>query len=187
MRYFLGIIGAFILIILAIILIFRMGGNDEADKGTPQTDLTEYVNSDAVARLTMDGKVVAREKHYAIRITVGRTNRTIEVLNGYEGEVVQSREYGNDIAAYDVLLHAIQNAGFANEKPGGTEQELTGMCPLGNRYIYELTENGNDKVKLWSTSCSGKEGDFAGNAALVRQLFQAQIPDYQEVTRQIRL
>jgi hypothetical protein len=187
MRYILGIFGAFILIILAIVLIFRIGGNNEQRPGEPQTVLTEYVNSDAVARLTIDGKIVAQEKHYAVRVTVGRTNRTIEILNGYEGEVVQSRQYENDIGAYNVFLHAIQNAGFANKKETSTEEDVTGVCPLGNRYIYELVENGDKKVDLWSTSCTRKDGNFAGNASLVRQLFQAQIPDYQEITRDIRL
>lgn len=186
MRYLLGIVGAFILIILAIVLIFRIGGNNQAEKGTPQTVLTEYVNSDAVTRLTIDGKVVGKEKHYAVRVTVGRNNRTIEILNGYDGQVVQSREYDNDIAAYNVFLHALENAGFANEKEAKEEDE-TGVCPTGNRYIYELTENGNDEVRLWSTSCSRKEGNFAGKASLVRRLFQAQIPDYQEVTRNVSL
>lgn len=186
MKYFLGVIAAIILVVLAIVLVFR-GGPDTDKPEDQKVVLSEYANSDAAVRYTMNGEIVAKEKHYEIRINVSRTRRTIELINGYSGQVERSQDYDNDINAFNTFLEALEQAGFAKPKEEPKQDDDTGVCPTGIRYIYELTDAGDDNLRLWSTSCSARDGTFAGKAGLVRQLFQAQIPDYREFTRGVQL
>ncbi len=189
MKFILGAVGAVILLVLFVVLLTRGGpdspNGDEAVK--QKITLPDYVNGDAVVRLTMDGKINARENHQAVRITVGRTGRTVEVLRGYDYAVDKSQQFDNDITAYSVFLQALQDAGYANEKQVTTKKDVAGLCPLGSRYTYELLEGTEEKLRLWSTSCGIREGSFGGKAELIRQLFKAQIPDYANVTKGVQL
>ena len=148
--------------------------------------LGDYAGSEAVVRLTVEGEIEAKEEHRAIRITVGRARRNVEVLRGYDAEVLKSQPLDNSQAAYDEFLQALTTAGFANRKDAPQEDER-GVCPTGRRYIYEVLDSSEEVLRLWSTSCSGKQGTLAGNASLIRTLFEAQIPDYAEFTRDVRL
>lgn len=186
MKYFLGVIAAIILVVLAVILIFRGGGDGDKPKDQ-QVVLSDYVNSDATVRYTMDGRIVAKEKHYAIRINVSRTRRSVEILNGYDGQVERSQDYENDINAFNTFLEALELAGYTKARENPEQEDDSGVCPTGNRYIYELTDTGAENLRLWSTSCTTRQGTFDGRASLVRQLFQAQIPNYSEVIRGIQL
>ena len=188
MRYFMGFLAFILIAILAVVLISRGGPNpQEGTRTGSPVMLSEISNSDTVVRITMDGRITAQEKHHAIRITVGRTSRTVEVLKGYNYEVEQTKVYDNNIEAYSAFLHAIDKAGYTRPKPNVTQSDEKGVCPTGTRYIYEVLDNATEEMRLWSTSCSANEGTFAGKAQLVRQLFRSQIPDYEAVTRGIRL
>lgn len=189
MKYFLGFLAFIVLAVVTVVLISRGGPDtsDPAQSGTQQIALTDYVNSDAVVRLTIDGKIVAKEQHHAIRITVSRTHRTVEVLKGYDYSVEQTKQFDNDINAFNAFLEALDTAGFANEKKVPPTTDEGGVCPTGTRTIYEVTENNDQVIRLWSTSCSQRQGSFSGSASLVRRLFQAQIPEYSELTRNARL
>lgn len=188
MRYIFGILGAIILVILAVILIGRAIPDSSAPQPvTQQTTLTDYINGNAVVRVTMDGKIIAKEQHRAVRITVGRTSRTVEVLRGYDATVEQTKQYDNDIAAFSAFLAALQKSGYATEKQKVTQKDERGACPQGSRFIYELIDNNDEVLRTWSTSCSSSEGTFGGKGEIVRQLFQAQIPDYSTVIKGVQL
>lgn len=186
MKYFLGFLAVVAVGILAIVLLTGGGPTEPGQSGERQVTVTDYAGGEAVVRLTVQGEIEAKEEHRAIRITVGRTRRNVEILRGYDAEVVRSRPLDNSQAAYDTFLHAIENAGFANSKESTLDNE-DGVCPTGRRYIYEVLDNSEQLLRLWSTSCSGREGILAGNARLIHELFEAQIPDYNEFTRGVRL
>lgn len=181
MRYFLGFLAAIGLIVLVIILIVRgLSGGDEA--AAPKTALTDYSDTATTVRLTIDGPLTANEKHYAVRVTVGRDGNELEVIQGYEGDVVLSQNYENNEAAYTNFLKALQLQGFTKGAAESPIADERGRCPMNKRYIYEIVSPGGATTqRFWSSDC--KIGTFAGNGATIRSLFKKQIPDYNKAIR----
>lgn len=176
----LGILG-FLLIVL---LIFGRGGKAPSK----QIDLTQPDYSSAVLVYTIDGPVVGQENHNAIRISVSDTGRTFEIIQGYEGQATTIKHFDNTQAAYDALTQALQRAGYTNQNTHRTSTSYYSVCPLGNRFIYQIENNNAEVYNTWSTSCNDKGiQTFSGAAALVQQLFQDQIPNYEELTANVQL
>lgn len=177
----------FIIAVLIIFGVFIFGINK---KSTPKpvtvvpSSLHDYASTSAEVRLTIDGQVNGDDLHRAIRITVGRNQRKLEVIQGYQGNVIDSKTQDNNEPAYDVFLRSINNAGFTKERKTKITDER-GVCPAGNRYVYELLNTENNNMRRWSTSCG--TGTFGGQSPLVRTLFQSQITDYETITSTIEL
>jgi hypothetical protein len=185
MKYILGIFGVIIVAILAIVLITRGGGNKPATTQKPLV-VSEEARPGVSAVLTTQGAVTGENQRRAIRITVSQTERRLEILTGYGEAVERAQTYPNTEAGFETFLVALDQAGFENQKKSIVEDER-GACPLGRRYIYELKEYSQDLLSLWSTSCGGKLGTFAGNRVTVRRLFERQIPDYATQVRGVDL
>jgi hypothetical protein len=177
MRYFVGFLIALGLIILLIILIVGGGGSPKVP--TTNKSLISYSNTDAVARLTIDGPINAIHDHRQVQITVGRDEVTYEQIVGYNDQVVYMQHYSNTEEAYSAFLHALAHAGFASGAVNKTLTSESGYCPLGSRYVYEFEQTGRDIIRTWATSC-GKPKTYNGATGLTNQLFQAQVPNYQQ-------
>ena len=177
----------FIIAVLIIFGVFIFGINK---KSTPKpvtvapSSLQDYASATAEVRLTVDGQVNGDDLHRAIRITVGKNQRKLEVIQGYQGNVIDSKTQDNNESAYDVFLRSLNNAGFTKERKTKITDER-GVCPTGNRYIYELTNTENNDLRRWSTSCGA--GTFGGQSQLIRSLFQSQITDYETITSTVEL
>jgi hypothetical protein len=189
MRYFLGLLAAIALIALGVIL-FTGGSKKPGNPSTPSVTtqpktLPDYADTDAVVRFTVDGVINGDQAHRTIRITVGRDQRLLEVIQGYSGNVIQSNPDYNTKDAYGAFLSAINNAGFARQRKTKNTDEA-GVCPLGHRLNFEIIENGNTVQNLWSTTC-GSLGTFDGNKVNLQVLFQRQIINYDKLTRQVDL
>src|SRR5687767_3037168 len=109
MRYFLGFLAVVLVGVVAIVLL--VGNRPQSPQGSnkKQVDLTTYDRSDAVMRLTIDGRINSLEEHRAVRISVGRTFRQAEVLTGYEGTRERNQILRNEQKAFEVFLRALQN------------------------------------------------------------------------------
>lgn len=188
MKYVLGVFGVLVLLILAIILIFRRapqpGVNNQT--GQKQVVLGEYETKPATVSLVTRGEVTAEEERRAIRITVSRDERVLEVLEGYEEKVLSRQTYPNNEDAYKIFLSALDTAGFSRQQKSEYKDER-GVCPMGRRYVYRLQDGSEQILRTWNTSCSAKSGTFGGNGGVTRRLFQEQIPDYSQQTRGVRL
>ena len=183
MRYIVGVIAVVLIMFFGIIWAVNRGGDNGGDESV---DLSQYVDRDGRVVFTHYGKVVGQQERRAVRVTVTREERVIEVLQGYDEQVIRTQTYPNIDAAYAEFIMSLHRAGYANEKEA--EEDPSGFCPLGNRYTYELDDGNEAEVlNLWSTSCSGREGTFAGDPPTVRRLFQLQIPNYNDLTRDVRL
>ncbi len=185
MKAVLAVIGIIVLVIAVIMLIFD-GPDAPNQPDQKRINLTDYVDTGAQTIYEIEGEINAEELHRTIRISVDRSIRRIEVLNGYNKTVSKSQEFPNTQSAYDEFLHALDRAGFNSRKETQMTDEK-GVCPLGQRYIYQLQESNDDLIRLWSTSCRKSDGSFAGNASLVQRLFQKQIPEYREFVRGVKL
>lgn len=181
----LAIFGIIVIIIAAILLIFdRDPETDQPNQN--QVELVDYAGTSARTVYEIQGELNAEEQHRTIRISVDRNLRRIEILSGYTYAVEKSQDFPNNQSAYDEFLHALEIAGYDRSKEAVQEDER-GVCPLGQRYIYQVQEFGDNLIRLWSTSCNRTDGSFAGRADLVRRLFQKQIPNYRDFTRDVRL
>lgn len=175
MKYFIGFIGVVALIILVFVLVVRgFSGGTKTEK--PQTDLSDYTNTSTVMRFTTEGPVTANQDYDEIRITVGRDANTIEIINGYEGNVVKAKTYPNNSEAYGNFLRSLQ---LLNYTEGNADPKLAderGYCPTGKRYVYEIVSGNADVQRFWIGTCGA--GTFKGNSQTIRALFRKQIPDY---------
>lgn len=189
MKYVFGVFGIIVLLLLIVILIVRSGPDEpvgDTQTGKPQVSLAAYEDKSATASMTVRGDVTADENRRAIKISVSRHERVVEVLEGYDEQVVSRQSYPNNEDAYKIFLSALANAGFERQQESKIKDER-GTCPFGRRYVYRLQDGSELVHRTWSTSCRREQGTFGGNSNIVRRLFEQQIPDYSEVTRGVRL
>lgn len=182
MRYIVGFLIGIGLIVLTFILVVRLFSGGGGEEGPRPIDLNSYSTTDTVVRLTLDGPIIADQKHEQVRITVGRDNVLYERFRGYQGDIIDTRSYPNNQDAYAEFLRALDVAEFEKGNPEKVKDER-GYCPTGQRYVYEAIGEGENLVRWWSTSCGGDSGNFDGRASVVRSLFRRQVPDYSELTR----
>ncbi|MBP7767313.1 hypothetical protein KA068_02225 [Candidatus Saccharibacteria bacterium] len=191
-RYIFGVI-FIILLTLGMLLFFVDGPKPQTQKDTKVEDnqkqtksLTDYASSNTSrVVLTEQGEIVGDDSYKSIRITVSRDRRLVEVLDSYSLRVEKSQEFPNSQVAYETFLHALDKAGYTNSQ-GDTKSDERGVCPTGNRYVYEVVDGTEQVQRTWSTSCSAKHGTYAGTS-ITKQLFSNQITDYRKFVSDVRL
>lgn len=183
MRFFLSILGVIIFIVVVIVIIASSGTN----KGVFKTvNPTSYNNASSSVTQINTGELVSDSQRAAIKITITQSKASIYILGGYNQTVLNSESFANNSTAYGVFLGALANANFTNSRLTN-EVNMFGVCPLGNTFQYQLNNGTKLVSNLWSTSCSDSDGTFYGNGSLIRQLFQLQIPNYNDFTNQTNL
>lgn len=177
--FLLVVIGLIWLIILLFSKVFS-GGNQNAP--TTTTKLSTYAHSGTAAEFLIDGPIVVNQNHRSIRITVEASQSKIELMSGYEGQVIRQEVFPNTQDGYLNFLKGLDTLGFTKGNKTTLKDER-GQCPLQSRYVYALKNNGSDVLRYWSTSCG--TGSFGGKRDAVRQLFERQISSvtYSEFTR----
>lgn len=183
------VIGLVAIVIIAVVGIVRLatGGDDSPIGDATQVELLDYNNDSSSVRLTYEGEIVAREDYRELRFTVSPTLRRLEVIRGYNGQVIERKTYRNDQAAYSVFLKALNFEGFDQSRSSPLGDDHEGTCPRGNRTIVELFSEGTRELKLWSASCDRDLGTLDAQERDLRRLFEAQIPDFRDLTRGVRL
>jgi hypothetical protein len=186
MRYFFGFLVAIGLIIFIIILIFGGGGKQKAIVQTTGRALESYANTSAEVRMTIDGPVNAAQDHQQVRITVNSNEVVYQQISGYNGDAVNSLTFNNTEDSYYTFLRALGYAGFQH---GDTNKDLhdeRGRCPLGSRYIFDMSQDGDSLEHFWATTC-GKVQTYLGNLPGTVQLFQQQVPNYRALTDDLKV
>lgn len=186
-RYVFGAIATVLLLVLLTIFVFNRdsGPKTPAENKPAVTKLVDYANKNSNVELTIVGPLVGNDEHRSIRITVSPNERRLEVLSGYNEDVINSQTYANTQAAYEAFLSGLGGMGFISPKKTDISDPQS-TCVTGLHYYYKLRENGEEKSNLWSTACNPK-GTFNGRAATVRELFQRQIPEYSQQVQGVKL
>ena len=183
-RYFIGFLLAVGLIVVVVVLIIH--SLTSPHKGPTPLDLPSYANSDVRVQLTIDSPVTAPTTHHDIILTVGDTQSTLLITQGYDNDITTMKNYPMTPAAYGVFLRALSLNGFTK---GSTDPALaneSGHCAAGDRYIYEVLDGSdNDLQRYWRSTCG--TGTFTGDQAFIRQLFINQFPDYATETSSVAL
>jgi len=176
MRYFLGFLIAIGLLALVIILVVK-GLNKNNITGPQPKPLSSYSNTDAEASLLISGPVIADQNYRQLQINISQVSSQINLIDGYQGTIVNTNTYENNPSAYSAFLSALQSIGFTLVDSNYKYKTPAGFCPFGTSYTYTFT-NGNDTIlNSWATSCGGL-GNFRGSVGSINQLFESQIPDF---------
>ena len=182
MRAIITIVVIFFIIFLGVLI---FGHRGKSPSTTPVKHLADYASTDVQMQLTTQGQINGDDVHREIVVTIGRTQRTISVIQGYQGNVLKSESLANNQNAYSAFLSSLDVAGYTKVHKSKYTTEA-GQCPLGQRFIYEIINNGNDNMHTWSTSCGGS-ATFGGQTSTVQQLYQNQITNYDDFTADVNL
>lgn len=165
------------------------GSTSQEERIEKEVKISELADTDASVRLQMNGAINSNKEHRQIWITVNNQFASIDVLRGYEGDVLKSKTFSNNTDSFTKFLAALEDSNFDKTRDYRGGQTEIGACPLGKRYIFEAFEPGaEEQIKhSWTTSCSNKIGTFDGKLNTTIRLFQSQIPDYNKFVSDIRL
>ncbi len=161
------------LIILIIVLIVR--GFSSTGVPSKSIDLVTFAKTNATAVLYVDGPINDDSDHRTIKIFVDRNQVGIDIIQGYQGNVIDGRRYTNNQQGYAVFLQALAHLNFTKGSSSAKLQDERGYCPTGNRFIYQFLASGSSSFRYWSTSCG--QGSFGGTSNPVHDLFYSQIPE----------
>lgn len=186
LRRFILIALAFLLIVGGLVwAINRRGRTPDQDREVRKTLLVDYANTSTEVRYILRGEINALENHRILEITVGRNSRTAVIYEGYNGQVLKSENLSNTEEAYSQFLAGLQNFGFTNAHTSEPNVLAEGACAQDKKADFEILQGSETLQSLWSTSCSGIRGTFAGNTSRIRSLFEAQLPDYNEFVKSV--
>ena len=173
------------LVVLVIVLIIK-GITGHPSTPTNRVNVTKYADTSATATLLIDGPTNVDQDHRQLRITVSGTLNQIDVIQGYQGDVIKTQTYSSNSVAFGAFLQSLQLLNFSKGLP--STADYRGYCPTGDRYRYSFNDGQKDLFGYWSTSC-GHQGTFQGLPVAVRQLFERQIPqrDLSELTNGINV
>lgn len=175
-----------LLFLLGIFILFHGGGEKPVSTVPKVMPLPDYSDTNADVSMTIDGNVNGQDIHRQIVITVDQFSRRLDIVKGYNGNIISTKTFSNSENAYNVFLTSIGNAGFLAENKKAKIKNDTGQCPLGFKYIFELNDGGEQLSSLWTTTC-GKIGTLNGNTSVLQNLFKAQITDYNELVSDVNL
>jgi hypothetical protein len=186
-RYYIGIVAVILVIVVAFTLVSNMGNRSAtpADNTKKTAQLIDYADKNSEVTFTTIGRLVGNDEHREIRVVVSANERRIEIISGYDQQIISSQSYSNNQAAYETFLSALGGQGYITSKKS-TVDDSRSVCPTGQHYEYIVKENGEEKSNLWSVSCD-KTGSFNGRASTIRELFHRQIPDYNKQVTGITL
>ncbi len=189
MRYGLAIL---VTIFLVIVGVAAFVGSDDSSTATTTARNTKLVgyenNNNASITWTQQGRLVGDDQRQAIRVTVTRSKRTVEILSGFAERVERSHEFVNTPEAFSSFVRALDNYSFGRERVVKQPDER-GVCATGNRFIYRLTDSSNEVMRTWSDTCLPADGPFGGGktASQIAALFKAQITNYSQQISGVRL
>lgn len=138
--------------------------------------------------MTVRGPIVADEEFHSYALSVSPDVRTITTYTGYLNTTVDQKALGNNVAAYEEFVHALDKANLAKgEQLDGDKNDTRGICATGSVYEFSILNNGETVKKLWTSTCGGSKGSLDASVTQLTSLFVRQIPDADLMIRKISL
>ena len=180
------LIGGTVVIIAILILAIVLVVNNSSSPSTSQNytrPLASYAsNPTTTVSMLIDGPETGPVNHNQAIIKVNNQSISITIYRGYNDQVVKQESYSNSIASFHVFLRSLEFANYPLFTNNPNLGQASGVCPTGDRYIFETQINNQITERAWTTSCSGLPQTFLGNFSIVFQQFTAQIPNYLNYT-----
>lgn len=127
--------------------------------------------------MTVRGPIVADEKFHSYKINISSDTRTLNTYAGYLNEVVDQNTLGNNVAAYDQFVHALDKANLTKGTQFEGDKNVTlGVCATGTVTDFTIMDGSNAVKDLWTSTCSGSPGSLNASVVQLTSLFTNQIP-----------
>ena len=196
MRILLGLFALFVVIFL--IVRIAGGGSEESalpevitnqsvSTELPPVNISEQADTASTVRFSIMGTINSLEEHREIRFSISKTQRVVQIIEGYDGKVLKTMRLDNTENSYQQFLYAIDYMGYTEERAEPTLTEREGVCSHGKQYLYQFTIAGLVRSDLWSDSCNRNHGTFGGDRRRIVALFENQFPEYDSFVRGTRL
>lgn len=177
-------IAIFLIFVVGIVLLLSLvfgGKKNSSTKSTPKAfNILNYIDRDSKVIAITDGPINGDDAHRAIRVTIDRNTRTIDVIQGYQGNVIVSKSYPNNQKAYNDFMHALSRANYGKPRKTTFTTEK-GICATGRRYVFEVLDNNKSVSRTWTAGCA--KGNTLAEPSRVTALFRQQITDYEAVIK----
>jgi hypothetical protein len=184
-RYFIGFLVSIGLIVLILVLIFS--GGKSGPKAAVAPSLPSYANTNTVVKMTTAGPITAAQNYNEVDITVGQNSTVFTHIQGFDNNVVSSQTFHNSQNSYNTFLYALDYAGYTKGNSDPAISNPTGRCSTGQRYTFQIVQNGKAIQNFWDTNCASGGRTYGGSLSLTLTLFQAQVPGYGVLTQSIQL
>ena len=163
----------------------RSGSEAEVDRAQAALVSTD---ADSRVRMVVRGPIVADEEFNSYQVDITPSSRTLTTYQGYLERVVERERLGNNTAAYEEFVFALDRAQFSEGRTLSEEADDTrGICATGRVYEFFIIDGDEEVQRLWTTSCRNVGGSLRANVDIVTRLFTDQIPDARALTRAVNL
>lgn len=156
-----------------------LGGTEDTSK-VPDTSQQALLNTSVnySVRMTVRGPIVADENFRSYRLSVSSSERQLTTYSGYLDQTIDVQRLGNNVAAYDQFVHALDKANFMVGTTLAEDKDDTrGICATGRVYEFEVLNASSVIKRLWTSTCKGSQGSFHNSVTQVQNLFLQQFPD----------
>lgn len=168
--------------------LLNRGDNAAESEESPAEQSLLVSEIDRSVRMTIRGPIVADENFNYYQITVGPAIRTITTYEGYQDRVLETKQFANSTAAYEEFVYALSELNYTDSvQAGEVVDDVRGVCATGRLYHFDILQAQSVIRSSWIASCRGSEGTFKGDAVATRDLFLRQIPDGNELLRDLNL
>jgi hypothetical protein len=167
--------------------VFFSGSSNPAVVDTTEQSLLSTSASSSVS-MAVRGPIVAEENFHSYEIVISPSSRQITTYNGYLGTVVDQQTFGNNTAAYEQFVNALNLARMtAGKQAADGEVNVEGVCATGRLTEFAILTSEQPVETLWTSTCSGSQGTLRANSTQLSNLFIAQIPDASKLISNVRL
>lgn len=180
-RYFLSFIIIIAIVVAAFVVAsLAIGGGSSKSDSNSAINLADYASTSKSVKLSIGGNLRSDSEYREFDITVSQNRTSIDVIGGYQGNVLETKSYENNQSAYRNFLAALQRAGFTKGSDNDKDGNVEGACASGRRFVLEIMDGNQVEQNYWTSSC--KTGNFEGKIDQIITLFQWQVPDYSAIT-----
>lgn len=166
---------AIILIVSVAKMMFKSNPKEPQVNALEQALLT--VDNSRGVRMTVRGPIVAQENFRSYQILITPQSRILTTYKGYLGEKIDTKQFDNNVPAYEQFVNSLVKANLSKGKPFETEN-LNGICATGTITEFDVMQNDASLAHLWTSTCKGSPGSLSASVDQNKNLFLAQIPDY---------
>lgn len=186
-RSLLVFIFSLFLIIIALVLFFSSNSKTNSQYNNDLNKFANYSLTSATATLDINGPITAQSTHNEVKIIVSNLDVNLQVLKGYDGEIILNQVFSNSQNSYNAFLRSIYLNGFTLKTNKNIVKNSIGLCATGDVYNLELLLNSSYIVNSWETNCGGSNDNFAGNLTEIIDLFESQVPNYNSYTNNLNI
>lgn len=138
--------------------------------------------------MTVRGPIVADEEFHSYKLDISANSRQLNTFKGYLATVVDKVNLGNNVAAYEEFVHALDKADLADgTELEGDKNDVRGICATGRVYEFTILDNGKSVKRLWTSTCKGSPGSLDASVNQLTELFINQVPDAEKLIKKVSL